>query len=63
MYEFFKVVVQPVMVVRENGNIVREQSGGQVSLYTKKQVIEFLEALEAELDRMNEDGEEEQLGD
>jgi hypothetical protein len=53
--EFLKVVVQPVVLERnEEGQVVKEQVGEPTPLYSIEQITEFMEKLRIELHNANE---------
>jgi hypothetical protein len=59
MLEFLKLIVQPVVLDRnEEGAIVGEQLGQQTACYSREQVIEFLDGLEGQIAQENERKEE-----
>jgi len=54
MLELLKIIVQPVVLERdEDGNVVGEKVGDPTPLYRIDQVVEFVEALQAQIAKEN----------
>lgn len=52
-FELVRLIVQPVVLVREDGKIVDERDSPPSSLFNAEQMVEYYEGLVAELEKHN----------